>query len=141
MAADGSDDAAATDVSPRNLLVPSSRARTADLTRRYGILVVWAVAVLTFSALRPNAFATVGNAQAILGSQAVLVILAMALLVPFAAGEFDISISGTASVSLVLLGWLNVINGWPIGFAILIALFAGAVVGLVNAFFVVGIGG
>ena len=102
--------------------------------------MAWAVVIVTFSALRPNTFATVGNAQTILGSQAVLVILAMALLVPFAAGEFDISISGTASISLVLLGWLNVIHGWPIGFAILIALFAGALVGLVNAFFVVGIG-
>ena len=120
--------------------MPTNRARAADFTRRYGILVAWGVVIVVFSAMRPDTFATVGNAQTILGSQAVLVILAMALLVPFAAGEFDISISGTASISLVLLGWLNVIHGWPIGFAILVSLSAGVMVGLVNAFFVVGIG-
>ncbi len=53
------------------------------------------------------------------------------------AGEFDLSVSGVTGLSLVLIGWLNVIHGWPIVAAIAVALAAGLLVGCVNAFFVV----
>src|SRR5262249_47415035 len=74
------------------------------------------------------------------GSQAVLVILTMGLLVPFITGEFDISIVGVNSMALVLVGWLNVVHHWPIGYAVLVALGAGAGIGLINAAFIVGLG-
>lgn len=115
-------------------------ARLGDFAERYGLLVVWALVIIAFSLLRPETFATWANVENILGSQAVLVILTLGLLVPFTAGEFDVSVSGIASISLVLIGWLNVIHGWPIGLAIAVALGAGLIVGMVNAFFVVIVG-
>jgi ribose transport system permease protein len=108
-----------------------------DLTRRYGIIVVWLGVIAVFSALRPNTFFTLGNLQTIAGSQAVLVVLTLGLLVPFAVGEFDVSVSGTLGISLVLVGYLNVLEHWAIGWAILSALGVGLLVGAVNAFFVV----
>ncbi|HXS24910.1 MAG TPA: ABC transporter permease [Gemmatimonadales bacterium] len=108
--------------------------------RTYGLVVAWAVLVAFFSIARPDDFPTIGNFSTLAGSQAVLVILTMGLLIPFSAGEFDISISGTASISLVMVGWLNVIHGWPVTLAIAAALGLGIVIGLINAFFVVWIG-
>lgn len=108
-----------------------------DILRRYGIILAWVGIIVVFSALRPDTFATFANFQTIAGSQAVLLIITLGLLIPLAAGEFDLSISGTVGISLVLLGWLNVIQGWSIGWAIAAALGAGLAVGVVNAFFVV----
>jgi ribose transport system permease protein len=114
-----------------------SRAPLARPRRRFGILLVWLAIIVVFSALRPATFATTGNLQTILGSQAVLLIIALGLIFPLAAGEFDVSVSGTAGLSLTLVGWLNVIHGVPIGWCVLVALASGLLVGAVNAFFVV----
>jgi ribose transport system permease protein len=66
--------------------------------------------------------------------------MALALIVPFAAGEYDLSVAGVLSVTLVLIGYLNVKQGWPIGAALAVAIAVGFAVGLVNALLVVGIG-
>jgi ribose transport system permease protein len=141
----GEPPARGTGVAPRHHRPPSldglrsqlDRIDLVDLSRRYGIIVVWLAVIAVFSVLRPDTFFTVGNFQTIAGSQAVLVVLTLGLLVPFAVGEFDVSISGTLGISLVLVGWLNVVQGWAIGWAILVALGVGLLVGAVNAFFVV----
>ncbi len=104
---------------------------------RYGIIFVWLLIVIVFSILRPDTFFTFGNLQTIAGSQAVLVFVALALIPTLAAGEFDASVSSVTGIALVLIGWLNVIHSWPIGWAIAVALGVGLLVGAVNAFFVV----
>jgi ribose transport system permease protein len=111
-----------------------------DLTEillRYGILLVWLFTAIVFSILRPTTFFTFGNLQTIAGSQAVLVVVSLALIPTLIAGEFDVSVSSVTGISLVLIGWLNVLHGWPIGWAIAVALLVGIAVGSVNAFFVV----
>jgi ribose transport system permease protein len=120
--------------------MPGRERRTsigADLTRRYGVVFVWIGVIIVFSLLRPDTFFTFATVQTLAGSQAVLLIIAVGLLVPLSAGEFDLSVSGVTGLSLVLIGWLNVIHGWSIAAAIAVALAAGLFVGLVNAFFVV----
>jgi len=107
---------------------------------RFGLVISWGLVVLIFSVLRPDTFATTGNFQTIFSSQAVMLVLALSLLPSLAAGEYDLSVAGTLGLSLVLIGYLNVLNGWPIGWAICVALASGVLVGLVNAFFIVVIG-
>lgn len=104
---------------------------------RYGILFVWLLITIVFSILRPDTFFTFGNLQTIAGSQAVLVFVALALVPTLAAGEFDASVSSVTGIALVLIGWLNVLHNWPIGWAIAAALAVGLLVGAANAFFVV----
>jgi ribose transport system permease protein len=111
-----------------------------EVMRIYGLIMAWLVVIAIFGLARPETFLTTGTLQTILGSQAVLLILSLGLIVPFICGEFDLSISGVLSVSLVLVGYLNVIHGWPIGQVIVVVLLAGAVIGLVNAFFVIVVG-
>lgn len=115
-------------------------ASLAEILSKYGLLVVWGGVIAIFSVLRPDQFFTAANFETILASQAVLLIVTLGLLLPFAAGEYDLSIAGVLSVSLVLIGYLNVIQGWAIGWAIAVALASGLVVGISNALFIVGIG-
>lgn len=108
--------------------------------RRFGVVFAWLLTIAIFSILRPDTFFRFATAETIAGSQAVLLIIALGLLLPLSAGEFDLSVAGVTGLSLVLIGWLNVIHGWPIGAAIAVALGAGLTVGTVNAFFVVKLG-
>jgi ribose transport system permease protein len=101
------------------------------------VLFVWAFIALVYSILRPDTFFTFGNLQTIAGSQAVLVFVALALVPTLTAGEFDASVSSVTGIALVLIGWLNVLHHWPIGWAIAAALGVSLLVGAVNAFFVV----
>lgn len=98
------------------------------------------VLVLLFSVLRPDAFPTMDNAAAILGSQAVLVILALGLIVPLRCGDFDLSVGGALTLSTMLVAVLNGEHGWPVWAAVGAALLCGALVGLVNGFFVLFFG-
>jgi ribose transport system permease protein len=108
-----------------------------DFMRRFGVILVWFATIAIFSILRPDTFFTFTTVQTLAGSQAVLLILALGLLIPLTAGEFDLSAAAVMGLSLVLIGWLNVIHGWPIGAAIAVALATGLFVGTINAFFVV----
>ncbi len=112
----------------------------ADAARRYGLVIVWATIIAIFGALRPHSFLTTANFQTIFASQAVLLIVSLGLILPFAAGEYDLSIAGVLSISLVLIGYLNVLHHWPIGWAVLVAMAAGLTVGMINAFFIVVVG-
>jgi len=108
----------------------------AELADRYGILVAWAAIIALFAVLEPNTFFTFANLRIVLGTQAVLLILALALLLPLTVGEFDLSVTGALGIALILIGYLNIIRGWPIIAAIAAALLSGVVIGLVNVFFV-----
>lgn len=108
--------------------------------QRFGLPVVWLAVAIIFVFVEPGTFLTTGTLTTIFGTQSVLLVLALALLVPFSAGEFDLSIAGVMSISLVLIGYLNVKEHWPISAALLVAVAAGSLVGVVNATLVVGVG-
>ena len=52
--------------------------------------------------------------------------LTLALLVPLTAGDYDLSVAATMTLSCMSLAILNVNHGWPIGAAIAAALVVGA---------------
>ena len=104
---------------------------------RYGLICVWVALIVIFTFAAPGKFMTSANIGNILGSQAVLVVITLGLMFALAAGEWDLSVGGTVGLSLTLVGVLNGLHHWPIWLAALVALAAGVVVGLVNAFFVV----
>ena len=105
------------------------------LLERGGLVVAWAAAIALFGALSPDIFLTGANFSTIFGSQAVLAVLALALVVPLTAGDYDLSIAGTLSLSSMLVAILNAQHHVPLGLAILAALAAGALVGATNGMF------
>jgi ribose transport system permease protein len=109
----------------------------ADAAERYALLAAWGVTCVVFGILRPDTFLTTSNFTTIFGSQAILVVLTMALLAPLTAGDYDLSVAATMTLSGMALAILNVNHGWPIGWAVLAALGVGLLVGIVNGALVV----
>jgi ribose transport system permease protein len=110
--------------------------RVARTIERFALLVAWVVVIVFFSLLRPDAYPTWGNFSTILGSQAVLVVITLGLMIPLTAGDFDLSVASVLMLSQMLIGILNVQHGWPIGLAIAAAVALSAVIGLINAGFI-----
>lgn len=107
---------------------------------RVGLIAAWIVAIIAFGALEPDVFLSEENFATIFGSQAVLVVLVLGLLIPLTAGDYDLSIAGVLALSSMLVAILNAKHGVPLGAAILVALAAGAAVGALNGAFVTLIG-
>jgi ribose transport system permease protein len=104
---------------------------------RFALVGAWLAVIVGFSIALPDSFLSWGNFSVMFTTQAPLAILALALIVPLTAGDYDLSVGATVTLSGILIGALNVWNHMPIGWVILIVLLAGALVGAINAFFVV----
>ncbi len=128
----------------QTLLADAGQRRWASIAatggRRYGLIVIWGLMIAGFGANSPNVFLTWLNFKTMFSSQAILLMLALALVVSLVSGDFDIAVSGTFSSSLVLIGEFNIVHhiGW--GFAALIALAFGLFVGVLHAFLIVYLG-
>jgi ribose transport system permease protein len=99
---------------------------------RFGLVIVWLAVIALFGAMRPETFLTWSNFSSIFGSEAVLVIVTLGLIIPLTAGDFDLSIAQTLTFVSMLTAILSARMGVPIGYIIPIALAAGALVGLIN---------
>lgn len=108
----------------------------ADIVQKYAVIIVWIALFLVFSIMMPDTFCTWMNIRTILGSQAVLVICAMAVLVPIIAGDFDMSVAANLTLVNIVVAKLNVEMGLSIQVAILIGILIGACIGAVNGFIV-----
>jgi ribose transport system permease protein len=117
-----------------------SRAKWARRAERIALPVAWLIVFATFAVAAPQTFLSLANFQTILSSQAILVVLTLGLIIPLTAGDYDLSVTGTLSLSAMMIAVLNVNNGWPIALAILAALAMGAAVGLINAWFIIFMG-
>jgi len=124
---------------PAESAVPARRSVMQRLgLQRYVIVIVFAAMIVAFAVDIPSLFLSVGNLSNILGGQAVLFILVMAVLLPTVMGDFvDLSLGSSLGLSAMTLAVLNVNHGWPVALACLAGIGAALIVGLVNVFFVV----
>jgi ribose transport system permease protein len=121
----------------------SRRARrmtAGNITYRYALVFVWVAMAVVFAILKPDTFPTNATIQTVFGSQSVLVVLTLALLVTLVVGEFDLSVASTLGLSATLVARLNALEHVPLGLTVLLALLAGCLVGLINGGLVVYIG-
>jgi ribose transport system permease protein len=125
---------------PRAARSRRSGLKPADIFQRYALLLAWGIVVLVFCLLRPDTYATSANFQTIFGSQAVLLILALGLILPLTTGDFDLSIAAMLTLSSMVLAILQVRHGWPLIPAIAVALLLGVFVGFLNGGLVVLLG-
>jgi ribose transport system permease protein len=103
---------------------------------RLALILVWALTIALFGYLRPDSFLTWSNFATILGSQSVIVVTALGLIIPLTAGDYDLSIASNLTLSATVLAVVNVNLGLPIYWAVPAALATGVAIGLVNGFFV-----
>jgi len=107
---------------------------------RLGLLIVLAIIIGVFSVVLPSTYPTSINLKIVLSSQAIFLVLALAVTLPLRTGEFDLSIGAVAVASATVVAVLTAQHGFALVPAIIIALAAGAAVGVLNAIVVVGFG-
>lgn len=102
------------------------------------MLVVFVAFVLVLSASVEN-FATAINIRTILVSVSVVGMVACTMLFCLAGGDFDLSVGSTVALGGVLAAIVITQTG-SVAYAVLIPMAAGALVGLVNGFFIAKVG-
>jgi ribose transport system permease protein len=110
--------------------------RPSDYGERVALIGAWMVVIVVFSILAPQTFFNTQNFTTIFGTQSTLVMLALALLIPLTAGDYDLSVAGTLTMAGMVVALLNARHGVPIGLTMVIAVAIGAFIGVVNGFFV-----
>jgi ribose transport system permease protein len=101
-------------------------------SERFALIGAWVLLIVLFGILRPTTFLTASNFETILGTQAVQAVVALSLLFPLVAGDFDLSVAGTSSLSAMVVAVLNVNYHVPVVPACACAIAVGILVGLVN---------
>jgi ribose transport system permease protein len=113
---------------------------TSAVVESLALPAFWVILVVVFSLVEPGTFPTTANFSNIFGSNTVLLVLALALLLPLILGEFDLSIGSNAGLAAMVVALLSANEHWPILLACLAAIAASTVVGIVNAVFAVAFG-
>lgn len=103
---------------------------------RYALVLGWVFLIAVFGLLLPDTFFTWRTFSSLLGSQAVLVVLALGILIPLTSGDFDLSAASILVFGSMFLAVSNVQWGWPVGLSVAAVVLIGLIAGLVNAFFV-----
>jgi ribose transport system permease protein len=88
--------------------------------------------VIVFSVWVPDTFLTTSTLKSILGDQSVTALLAIGLVIPLAAGAFDLSVGLALGAGNINVMYLMVHHGWAPVPAILVSLLFGVVVGAIN---------
>jgi ribose transport system permease protein len=97
-----------------------------SLVTRYGLLLALVAMILMFGFLEPDSFFTIANLRTTASIATPLLVLAIALTVPLALGEFDLSISASTQLSGAIVIWFISTQGWPIALAILLTVLLAA---------------
>src|SRR3954466_6437738 len=103
---------------------------------RFSGLYVWAALIIIFAIWVPDTFLRTNNIQIIAGNEAITGMLAPGIIIPLAAGVFDLSFAGVAGLSVAVTAWGQV-EGYNPLVASLMAIVVATFIGLFNGFVVV----
>ena len=107
---------------------------------RFSGLYLGAAFVIIFGVWSPGTFLTMDTVHVIASQQAVAGIVALAVLIPMVAGQFDLSVGFTANLCGLIAVLLQNDYGIPVPLAIVLAVVTGAMIGAVNGLIVVKLG-
>jgi ribose transport system permease protein len=120
---------------------PAAPSRGGDWGRTalasYGVVGILGLLVVAWSLAMPDKFATSGNFQSIVNSQATVLILAMAVVLTLRVGDFDLSVAANMGFTASIVATLTATHHVAVAPAIAITIAAGAFVGLVNGLVIV----
>lgn len=94
------------------------------------------ILIVVFGVASPQ-FLTVSTFHVIASSQSIAGIIAIALLIPMVAGQYDLSVGANANLTGLVAVTLQVNLGWPLTSALLVSVGLGLLIGLINGFLVV----
>lgn len=122
------------------LIEPHQREPRSMLFARIALPLLLMLLIVVFSILAPSTFATIANLKTVLNLQAVLTILSIGLLLPLIVGELDLSVAANLGLGLILVTGLTSQQGIPVVLAIVLAIAACTVVGVLNGLLVMKVG-
>jgi len=93
--------------------------------------------LIIFALWLPETFLTTTTLQGILNEQAVTALVAVGLVLPLAAGAFDLSVGACVGMAAIVITRLTVVDGWNVFAAVAVTLAVGLLIGAVNGFLVV----
>jgi ribose transport system permease protein len=102
----------------------------------YGLPIVVVLLTILFSALFPDTFPTLANANALIDNKAIIALLSLAVLAPMAAGKIDLTIGFGIVLWHILVISLQLQFHFPWQAAVAIVLILGGCLGLINALLV-----
>jgi ribose transport system permease protein len=105
--------------------------------RRFSGLYLWALFIVMFGVWKPHLFLTQSTLHSVAAAQAVSAMLALALLIPLAAGAYDLSVGAVINFSTVLVVVLQTKHHLSMVPAISISIALCALIGVVSGFMVV----
>jgi ribose transport system permease protein len=109
------------------------RARSALSFRRLSAVYIFIALFIIFSIWVPHTFLALATWRSLLDGQALTALAAVALLLPVAAGAFNLAIGAEIGFASILVSWLLVDHGVSVPLAVVLTILMGAVVGGVNA--------
>ena len=104
---------------------------------RVAVLLVWFLLIAGFSIAMPQSFMSWGNFSIMFASYAPAALLALAIIIPLTAGDYDLSVGATLTLAASTIGVLNVWQQMPILLVLVIVIGIGIVVGLLHSLFIV----
>ncbi len=112
-----------------------SRPAASQFAARYGTVGA-AIVIFAGFALASGRFVSAANISNVLVQISVLMVISSGITIAVASGEFDLSVGEVASLSGVLVAGLMVWSRLPIAAAVVLAILAGTVLGIVNGLLV-----
>ncbi len=108
-----------------------------NILAKYSLVFAVIVLIVGFSIAEPSTFPTEDTFKVIFRQQSAAAILALAVIFPLAAGEFDFSVAAVLGLAqLFVIGLMGEADFSPV-VAIVIVLLGGALVGVINGILVV----
>jgi ribose transport system permease protein len=122
------------------LAPPSVQRSKTEFAERFGLLIAWVLLILVLGYYKPEQIFAWNSFASMFGSNAMIVVLTLGLIIPLTTGDFDLSVASTMAIASMLIAVLNVRMGWSIEGSIVLAVLLGAAIGAVNAFFILWFG-
>ena len=102
----------------------------------WNLAILLVLLILVFSFLKGDTFLTAFTFQSMMNSRSINAMVALAVMIPLASNNFDLSVASILGVSQVLANGLQTQQGLPWEVAALACIALGAFVGLVNGLLV-----
>ncbi len=111
-----------------------TREKLLHFTEKYALVALFLLTLLFFSLWHATSdtFLSTANVKNVLGNQAVVGILALAIIIPLVCNQFDLAVGSIAGLSQVLVAGFMARQGMPALLAIGLAVLIGALIGLGN---------
>lgn len=106
------------------------------LERASGVYIL-ILFIVVFGAMKPDLFLSASTVHSVASQQAIVALLAIAVLVPLATGVYDLSIGATVNLTAIVVCVQQQYHGWGMWPSIALAIACGVLVGVINGFIVV----